>query len=92
MDIEGAELLALRGAGEVMSAYKLKLLLEIEEAHTQKQGYKPQGIFAMLAAYGYRDVYRACEEALVQLDMAALKVAERPFAVVYRSGVRVPCE
>ncbi len=87
MDIEGAELLALRGAVEVIGAYQPKLLLEIEEAHTQKYGYKPQDIFAMLAAYGYRDVYCECDGTLVRLDVAVLTVAERPFPTLVEAAL-----
>jgi hypothetical protein len=83
----GAEMLALRGAVETIGAYQPKLLLEVETAHTQKYGYKPQDIFAMLAAYGYRDVYCTRDGALARLDVAPFAVAERPFPTLVEAAL-----
>ncbi len=87
MDIEGAELLALRGAVKVIGTYQPKLLLEIEEAHTQKYGYKPQDVFAMLASYGYRDVYCVRDKELIKLSIAGLKVKKHTFADIVKGLV-----
>lgn len=82
MDIEGAELLALRGAVEVISADRPSLLLEIEESHTSNYGYSPQDVFDMLDSLGYRDVYCVRGNELVRLSVTELRVRKRPFSAV----------
>lgn len=52
-DVEGAELLVLRGGSAVLTAHRPTLLLEIEERHTRKYGYGAHEIVAELGALGY---------------------------------------
>jgi FkbM family methyltransferase len=53
MDIEGAELFALRGAKRILSESRPVILLEAEN-HTERFGYQQQEIFDYLAGFGYR--------------------------------------
>ena len=53
MDIEGAELFALRGARRILQESRPVILLEAEN-HTDRFGYQQQAIFDHLAQFGYR--------------------------------------
>ena len=53
MDIEGAELFALRGARELLESSRPTILLEINRAHSQALGYHPEAIWNLLKSYGY---------------------------------------
>lgn len=52
-DVEGAELLVLKGARQVLSAFQPPLLLEIEPRHTKRFDYSPNDIDAYLRALDY---------------------------------------
>ncbi|MDY7012622.1 MAG: FkbM family methyltransferase [Cyanobacteriota bacterium] len=56
-DIEGAELLFLRGAVETLERYHPILYLEICDRWTQDFGYNPQEIVEFLRPLGYSDFY-----------------------------------
>lgn len=87
MDIEGAELLALRGGIKMIRTHQPQLLLEIEEAHTQAYGYMPQEIFELLASCGYRYVHCVREGELVCLDLDMLRITGQPFATVVEAAL-----
>jgi FkbM family methyltransferase len=53
MDIEGAELFALRGAKRILQESHPVILLEAEN-HTDRFGYQQQAIFDYLTQFGYR--------------------------------------
>ena len=53
-DIEGAELLMLRGATAILDEQAPPLLLEIERKHTERFGYIPADLFGFLRDKGYR--------------------------------------
>ena len=52
-DIEGYELMMLRGAAKLIARYHPLLMLEINEAWTHRAGYKPQDVPVLLAKEGY---------------------------------------
>ena len=54
MDIEGAELSALRGAESVFRSDRPVLLCEIEEARVAPWGYRGRAIVDLLSGWGYR--------------------------------------
>jgi FkbM family methyltransferase len=54
MDVEGAELLALRGATRVLREFRPLWLLEISDRALQHQNASSRQIFDLLAAEGYR--------------------------------------
>lgn len=72
MDIEGAELSALKGAMQVLNQYKPVLLLEIEEQHTRNYDYIPQDIFRMLNSLGYRYAHYVNKSDLIRLEIDIL--------------------
>jgi FkbM family methyltransferase len=54
MDIEGAELAALRGAGESLERFRPVVLLELSDRALQHQGSTSADVLALLAQHGYR--------------------------------------
>ncbi len=53
LDIEGAELLALRGAEAILRRDHPSLMLEVDARWTQNLGYEPRSVLAYLADLGY---------------------------------------
>ena len=53
-DVEGAELLVLKGSENVIKKYHPVLILEIESRHTQQYNYEPEDLLTLLCQYGYR--------------------------------------
>ncbi|HLW86699.1 MAG TPA: FkbM family methyltransferase [Candidatus Sulfotelmatobacter sp.] len=54
MDIEGAEMAALRGAEETLRQFKPVLLIEISDRSLQHQGASSREVLALLEQQGYR--------------------------------------
>jgi len=52
-DVEGFELMVLKGGRELLSKYHPVILCEIEERHTKRYGYVPDVLFAFLKDIGY---------------------------------------
>ena len=53
-DVEGAELRVLRGGEATIERLRPKLLLEIEQRHVERFGYRAEDIVTWLADRGYR--------------------------------------
>ncbi len=53
MDVEGAELLALRGAQAILEVHRPALYLEAWASHTERYGYSLAELFAFLEGLGY---------------------------------------
>lgn len=56
IDVEGAELLALRGAVETIERDHPVLIVEVDR-HCQRFGYEPADLLEWIKARGYREVY-----------------------------------
>jgi hypothetical protein len=54
MDIEAAELAALRGAGETLERFRPVVLLELSDRALQRQSSRSADGFALLTQHGYR--------------------------------------
>lgn len=57
IDIEGAELLMLKGAREVLKRFKPVLLVEIDARYTSRYGYVPDELYGFLRSLGYTCLY-----------------------------------
>ncbi|WP_309114949.1 FkbM family methyltransferase [Saccharothrix sp.] len=53
-DVEGAELRVLQGGNETIEKFRPKLLLEIEERHVRRFGYRAEDVADWLSERGYR--------------------------------------
>lgn len=53
VDVEGLELKVMHGALEILARHAPAVLLEIESRWTERYGYKPEDIFALMAKAGY---------------------------------------
>lgn len=53
VDIEGAEVQALRGATRVLTEERPLLLIEVEDSHLRRQGSSAAELFALLTGAGY---------------------------------------
>lgn len=53
-DVEGAELRVLQGGSATIERFRPKLLLEVEERHVRRFGYRAQDVQDWLADRGYR--------------------------------------
>lgn len=61
-DVEGAELLAMKGAEQILRRDRPVLVLEIDRRFTPRFGYEPDELFAYLTGLGYSwDWYRGAE-------------------------------
>jgi hypothetical protein len=54
LDIEGAELPALRGMIKLLATHRPILLLEVNRSNCEAAGYAPEAIAELLRAHGYR--------------------------------------
>ena len=84
MDIEGAELSALRGAERLFSTYRPVLLCELHEKRTAPWGYRAREIVDLVAAWGYR--WYLVEEG------GRLTPIEADQATFFGNGVAMPAE
>ena len=68
-DIEGAELLLLKGGRQTLQRFKPTLLLEIQAHSTRLFGHEPAAVFNFLQDLGYSARYLAQDGTLVPVDM-----------------------
>lgn len=57
LDLEGAELLALRGAEKILKGHNIDLLIEVEPEHLKRQGTEEQALQSFLKSLGYEKYY-----------------------------------
>lgn len=56
LDLEGAELLALRGAEQTVERFRPVLLIEFDRSTLRRYGHRPGDLIAWLQARGYQKV------------------------------------
>lgn len=71
-DIEGAELLLLKGGRQTLQRFKPTLLLEIQAHSTRLFGHEPAVVFTFLKELGYSANYLAENGTLVSVEMDRL--------------------
>jgi hypothetical protein len=54
LDIEGAELLALRGAARILQAHQPLLMLEVAKENLRAFGHTPEQLLDLLRQFNYR--------------------------------------
>jgi FkbM family methyltransferase len=94
MDIEGAELFALRGGRELLESSRPTILLEINRAHSQALGYEPEAIWDLLKSYGYTSLHTIGHtpetssrlESLVDVDRANVLFSARELPDTFWRG------
>ena len=57
-DVEGAELLVLRGAESSLRRFRPKVFLELDERWTSSFGWSPKDVIGFLRSVGYKHFYR----------------------------------
>ncbi|TXD41660.1 FkbM family methyltransferase [Lujinxingia vulgaris] len=76
IDIEGAELAALKGADEVLTGFRPNIILELNQGTCKSAGYTMDDLLDLLASYGYTFFEIAADGqtfALKALDRRRLK-------------------
>lgn len=68
-DIEGAELLLLKGGRQTLQRFRPTLLLEIQASSTRLFGHEPEVVFNFLRTLGYSANYLDQDGTLVQVEM-----------------------
>ena len=68
-DIEGAELLLLKGGRQTLQRFKPTLLLEIQSCSARLFGHEPAAMFDFLENLGYRAWYLTQDGTLVPVDI-----------------------
>jgi FkbM family methyltransferase len=56
LNIDGAELYALRGARELLQASRPIIFLEINRTHSLAMGYDPEAVWDLLKSFGYTSI------------------------------------
>jgi len=82
LDLEGAELPALRGMPRVLERMRPLLLVEICQATCRRFGYEPGAIWELLAGLGYRG-YAIGESSAASGEIAGLEGIEQQNVVFY---------
>lgn len=78
-DIEGAELLALKGATKALTKFAPMLHLEVCPDWTKSFGYNPTEIIEYLSSFGYSEFYLV-KDGLRRLENPAVELSPEKFA------------
>jgi len=82
IDVEGAELLVLKGAGEILqSSTQPLMLIEVFAPWEKAFGYQPWAVLSYLSSYGYSFLF-ACPDGLVEYT----PTAGQPFPAEFARG------
>jgi FkbM family methyltransferase len=87
LDIEGAELFALRGASAVLAAHRPIVFCEMLRKLARPFGYHPNDILGLMRGHGY-DCYRAEEARLVAFESMNEETVETNFYFLHREAHR----
>lgn len=87
IDIEGAELFALRGAERVLAEQRPIVFAEMLRKLTRPFGYHPNDIIALMARHGYA-CFRAVDRALVAFETMTEETTETNFYFLHPESHR----
>lgn len=87
LDIEGAELFALRGAERVLADQRPIVFAEMLRKLTRPFGYHPNDIIALMARHGYQ-CYRTVDRALVGFSSMTEETTETNFYFLHPDAHR----
>jgi FkbM family methyltransferase len=87
LDIEGAELFALRGASTVLATHRPIVFCEMLRKLARPFDYHPNDIIALMRSHGY-DCYRAEESRLVYFETMDEETTETNFYFLHRDAHR----
>jgi FkbM family methyltransferase len=89
IDVQGSEVLALRGAATVIRECRPVIFIEIEDPHLSKFGFSAKDVLGALTDFGY-DVFQICNEYpcdhLCLPKGQSFDFSEFPFPVVKRQA------
>ncbi len=67
-DIEGAELLALKGMTQILNRHRPKLLLEVNDKWTKSFGYTSHDLIVFLKEVGYKTFFKVDKRPIILSD------------------------
>jgi FkbM family methyltransferase len=87
IDVEGAELMVLRGACETLRRLRPQIVIEAEERNVQAFGYSTRELKQMLAFHGY-DLYRIENRGLAGFNLSRTTIDEVEHCSMLAATVR----
>lgn len=92
MDIEGAELFALRGGIKTLEGYKPSIILEIDDSTCRSAGYQPEEIVVFLEELGYKLYLIAEGSEPIPLQSNGLREFQNVLAIHSTASQNIQCQ
>ena len=74
IDIEGAELLALKGAVEIINKFKPVLYVEVYKGWTKEFNYHPLDVYQYIKSFGYSEYFIVTPQTITRLTNPELQL------------------